>query len=157
VRIQAAILVVILLLVIIVSAVNWQLFTEPSVLNLVVRKVEAPLGVVMLGVVGVLTALYLLFTAGTWASALVETRRYARDMQEARRLADEAESSRFTELRGFLGEELEALRAVVQEESQGVREAVDQSHNSLVANLGELDDRLGGRGAGSGFSRTGDG
>jgi hypothetical protein len=71
--------------------------------------VQAPLGVIMLGVVGFLTAFFLVFVVYVQASALFDSRRHAQELQVNRELADKAEASRFTELRSFLEVELQKL------------------------------------------------
>ncbi len=138
---QVVILAGLLLVVVLVAAINWQEFVAPASLNLVVRQVEAPLGAAMLGVVGLLTVLYVLFLAGARTSQLVETRKYAREAHEARQLANEVEASRFTELRKHLDEELSALREQLRQVEDSLASALDESHNSLVANLAEMDSR----------------
>ena len=85
--------------------------------------------------------------------ALAETRRYGRDLDAQRRLADQAEASRFTELRTYLSGELaqteqravdmqSALIARVDQLERSLRVALDQQANSLAATIGELDDRI---------------
>jgi uncharacterized integral membrane protein len=134
-------LVALLLLLLMVAAINWEQFSTPGQLNLVVRQVEVPLGAVMLGVVGLFTVLYLVFLAGARTTQLVETRRYAREAHEARQLANEAEASRFSELRQYLETEVQSLRDQISDTEERLSSAIDESHNSLVANLGEMDVR----------------
>lgn len=90
-------------------AVNWSLFLAPATLSLVVATVDAPLGLIMLGLMGVLTALFLVVLVALQTRVLLEARRHAKEMQAQRELADQAEASRFTELRGFIGNELRTL------------------------------------------------
>lgn len=149
---QILILVAVLVLVVVFAAINWQAFAALTTLNLVVRRVEAPLGVALLAVIAFLTALYLVFLASVRTTHLVETRRYAKEASDARQLADQAEASRFAQLKEYLEQELEGLQASVREEGVATREelteaarnlgtAFDESHNSLVANLGEMETR----------------
>ena len=91
------------------SALNWSTFTTPTPLSLGLAEVQAPLGVIMLGVVVFLTAFFLVFVVYVQASALFDSRRHAQELQLNRELADKAEASRFTELRNFLESELEKL------------------------------------------------
>jgi uncharacterized integral membrane protein len=152
---QAFLVGAILVILVLFAAVNWDAFAASDELNLVVRRTEAPLGIVLLAVILILSALYLAFVAGARTTQLVETRRFAKEAQEARQLADQAELSRYSELRSVLETELDSLRAAVKEEGQaarehlaaseeGLRAALDESHNILVANLGEMDTRMGG-------------
>jgi len=143
------------------SVLNWHAFTAPTTLSLGVAQVEAPLGVIMLGVVAFLAAFFLIFVVYVQASALFDSRRHAQELQLNRELADKAEASRFTELRSFLEGELQKL-AARGGETPAVSDAailerldrlekilltgIEQSANSLAACIGELEDRLERRG-----------
>ncbi len=139
------------------SALNWNAFIAPTTLSLGLAEVEAPLGVIMLGVVGFLGTFFLVFIVYVQASALFDSRRHAQELQLNRELADKAEASRFTELRGFLERELQklagrgaagsaatdaALLDRLERLERALLQAVEQSGNGLAACIGELEDRL---------------
>lgn len=139
------------------SALNWNQFIAPTTLSLGVTELQAPLGVLMLGVVAFLTAFFLVFVVYVQASALLDSRRHAQELQLNRELADKAEASRFTELRAFLEAELQklanrdsgsraatdaAVLARLDRLEKDLLTAVEQSGNSLAACIGELEDRL---------------
>ncbi|KFB67933.1 signal transduction histidine kinase [Candidatus Accumulibacter vicinus] len=141
------------------SLLNWNVFITPTTLSLGITEVQAPLGVVMLGVVGFLTVFFLVFVVYMQASAIFDSRRHAQELQVNRELADKAEASRFTELHNFLEAELQKLggnrdaRSSSATDHQAVLDrldrlekelflAVEQSGNSLAASIGELEDRL---------------
>ncbi|GGI54322.1 LapA family protein [Oxalicibacterium solurbis] len=135
------------------AALNWETFNAPTELWLGITTVQAPLGLVMLGLTAVLTAFFLIFIVYLQSSVLLEARRHAKELQTNRELADQAEASRFTELRRFI--ELE-LRSVVQQDAETrtallarldrldteLLAAVNQSGNTLAAYIGEVEDRL---------------
>lgn len=135
------------------AAINWHAFTAPATLSLVFTTVEAPLGVVMLAVAGAIAVLFLVFIAYLQTTVLLDARRHARELEASRTLADQAESSRFTELRGFLEAELRRLGAAreqgeaelaarIDRLEADLRAALEQTGNSLAAAIGELEDRL---------------
>jgi uncharacterized integral membrane protein len=120
-----------LVLVGLFAAVNWGVFSADTPLWLGFMTVQAPLGIIMLGVV---TALSLVF--GVWGLSLQlkflrESRRHSKEIVAQRELADKAEASRFTELKGMLGKEFAQLSAQI--------EAAD---NGVAAHLGQLEDRF---------------
>jgi len=142
-----------LLLVGFFALLNWNAFAAPTPLSLGVTTVEAPLGLVMLGVVVFLSLLFTVWAISLQASALMEARRQTRELQAQRELADKAEASRFTELRGVLMSELAAViqahqetRALVTQRMDRLQEASrvtwEETSNSFAAHLGELEDRL---------------
>ncbi len=135
------------------AAVNWTAFTTPTTLSLVFAVVQAPLGLIMLAIAALITVLFLIFVVYLQTSVIIETRRYGRELQAQRELADKAEASRFTELRGFLDAELSKLAARIAEIKSGtdtrldqlerdLRASVEQTGNTLAAYIGELEDRV---------------
>jgi len=108
-RLRTLLLVLLLAIVTAFIAVNWNAFTAPTSLDLVITSIQAPLGLVMVGLLSTLVvafALYIVF----WQSALlVDMRRNAKEMQQHRTLADQAEASRFTELRTAMLEQMKLL------------------------------------------------
>jgi hypothetical protein len=123
-------------------AVNWGVFLAPTSLSLLVTTVQAPLGLLMLGVLAAVTAV----CGGTmvwWqARVLLETRRHTQELQAQRALADQAEASRFTALQGVLQAEVTRLAERVDATAGQTRQALQESGNSLAAHLGEVEDKL---------------
>ena len=135
------------------AIVNWAAFTKPTTLSLLVGSVEAPLGLIMLVITGFLAAVFLAYAFYLQTSALLETRRMARELQTQRNLADEAEASRFTELRATLDVRFAQLDEALQTARTGgasdlarvtgeLRGAFDQAINGVSAQIAELDDRI---------------
>lgn len=135
------------------AALNWNAFMTPTTLSLGFAAVQAPLGLIMLGLLVFLTGLFLVFVVYLQTSVLLETRRHARELQANKELADQAEASRFTELRGFLEAELKrqagldaesraALLARLDQLDRDLRAMVEESANTLSAYIGELEDRI---------------
>ncbi|MCP5174201.1 MAG: LapA family protein [Moraxellaceae bacterium] len=145
--------VIIVALIATFTALNWSAFAANTVISLGFASVQAPLGLIMLGIVVVMTVLFLFFIAYFQTSVLLEARRHAKELHEHRALADQAEASRFTELRQFLSEELAAMnqhtiqsQAVIlgkiSELEQQVLHTAKTTENSIVAYVAELDERV---------------
>lgn len=152
-KLRTLVLLLILLAIAAFAALNWSTFIAPTDLSLGVTTVRVPLGLLMLGLLILLTLLFLLYVVYLQTSALLESRRLSKEVQAHRELADQAEASRFTELRQFLEAELSkhaalhaesraAVLARVEQLAQELRTAVEQSGNTLSAYIGELEDRL---------------
>jgi uncharacterized integral membrane protein len=135
------------------TVANWQAFTTPTTLSLIAATVEAPLGLILLGVVVLLTALFLIYVVYLQSSALLETRRHARELHAQRELAEHAEISRINELRVSLESQLDALAkqnettksellARLDQLEGDLRQSMEQCQNSLAAAMAEIDDRL---------------
>lgn len=151
--VRALLLLIVLLAIGGFAALNWAAFTAPATLSLGVTTIEVPLGMVMLGLLGLLTVLILVFEGYGQASALMDARRYTRELQASRDLADKAEVSRISDLRTYLETQMKALESMHSESRVAMqarldkleldlRTSVEQSGNTLAAYIGELEDRL---------------
>lgn len=123
-------------------AVNWSAFLVPTTLSLLVATVEAPLGLVLLGVLAGVTTLFLVYMAWWQGRMLLETRRHTQELQAQRALADQAEASRFTALQTEMKAELAKLAAHVDASAAQTRQALQDSGNTLAAYIGEVEDRV---------------
>jgi uncharacterized integral membrane protein len=152
-KLQSLLLLVILLAVTIFAALNWGVFVSPTELSLGYTTVNMPLGLIMLGLLALVTTLFLAFVVYLQGSVLLEARRHSKELQANRALADQAEASRFTELRTFLEGELkkqavhvdatrDTLLARVDKLELEFQSFMEQSGNTLAAYIGELEDRI---------------
>lgn len=132
---------------------NWVTIVTPTALNLGFTVVNMPLGLVMLGMLALLTVFFLIFIVYMQTSVLLEARRHTKELQGSRELADKAEASRFTELRNFMATEIqkqstledglkESILTRLEQLSSDIHTAVGHSENSLAAYIAELEDRL---------------
>ncbi|WP_337845983.1 DNA cytosine methyltransferase [Thermus sp.] len=137
---------VFLLLLGLFTWLNWGEITRPAVLSLGLTRVEAPLGVVLVVALFLVTLLYLLFTIGLETAALLEVKRYARELLHYKKLAEDAEGSRYTELKRYLETELAQLKEAEKEEIRALEarlvEILEKHGNTLAAYIGELEDQL---------------
>jgi len=152
-KIRTLFLLLVLTLVVGFAALNRTAFMAPTTLSLGLADVQAPLGLVMLGLLVFVTGLFLVFVLYLQTTVLFDARQHAKELQSNRKLADQAEASRFTELRSFLELELKkqldqdahsraAVLTRIDQMEATLRLVVEQSGNSLAATLGELEDRL---------------
>jgi len=150
---RTLLILIVLGAVAIFAAINWKAFMAPTTLSVVFATVEAPLGLILLAVVGLLTLLFLLYVVYLQSSVLMENRRNARELQAQREHAEQAEASRISQLRSFLESELRRLGEKTEESKvvvlaklealeRELRSVVEQSGNTLAAYIGEIEDRL---------------
>jgi len=150
---RSVLIIVVLGVLIVFTSINWSAFMSPTTLSVGFTTVEAPLGLILLGIGGLLTLLFLIYVVYLQSSTLMESRRYGRELQAQREIADQAEASRITQLHSFLEAELRKLANQTEEAKTGVltrldqldrdlRSTVEQSGNSLAAYLGEIEDRF---------------
>lgn len=111
--------------------VNWQEMNRPTDLSLIFTQVRAPLGLVLLGLMALLAALFVGVMAYTQGTVLMETRRHARELSAQRELADKAEASRFTDLRAHLDKEVERLTSTIDRQMQETLSRIDRAEMGL--------------------------
>jgi len=132
----------VLLLAAVFFGLNAQVFMTPVKLNLLLTMVETPLGLVpfillvlVLGAIGVYVGAW----QGTFAR---EFRRQSKELESQRSLAEQAESSRFTELGKLLQSEIARSDERIEAALALLRQELRESENSIAATLAEFDDRV---------------
>lgn len=105
-----------LIIVAVLVVLNWSSLMIPAPLNLIVAQVQAPLGVVMLGLAVVMVTLFLVAYLRNQIATLLETRklhkeieRVQEEMQRVQGLADNAEASRVENLHQLIATEFRLL------------------------------------------------
>lgn len=152
-KLRTLLLILFILLVAGFVALNFAQILQPTALNFGVTEVQAPLGLVLLGMLAVVLIVFLIALVYQQTTHMMEVRRVTREATEQRNLADKAEASRFTELRTFLQAEMQAtasreidlaekLHQKVDRLQAAMTEVIEQNGNGLSASLGELEDRL---------------
>ncbi|MEG2050610.1 MAG: LapA family protein [Comamonas sp.] len=137
---------VIVALIALLAAFNWNALAAPTPVSFGVTEIQAPLGVLMLALTVLLSVFFIAYVLWMQGSVLMEARRHNKEMQAQRDLADKAEASRFTELRGVL----EALHARDKQDLLARIDALDaqmvkraqESENSTAAYLGQLEQQV---------------
>ena len=114
------------------AALNWAVISQSTTLNLGLMQVQGPLGVVLLGLTVLLAVVFVVYVLYMQTAMLLDSRRQAKDMEEQRNLADQAELSRFTELRAYMQGELMLAN-----------QRSEEQHAQLLAKLDRLEANLG--------------
>jgi uncharacterized integral membrane protein len=150
---RTVLIILVLGLLAIFAIFNWSAFSSPTTLTVGFATVDAPLGLILLAMVGVVTVLFLVYVVFLQSTTLMDTRRQARELQAQREIADRAEASRFEQLRSAMEGELKQLQSQTAESKavtlarlddleRDLRVTVEQSSNTLAAYIGEIEDRL---------------
>ena len=129
--VKSVLLLVVLAALAVFAALNWGAIMTPTTLSVGFTQVQGPLGLILLGFVAALAAIFLAFVVYLQGSVLMETRRHTRELAAQRELADRAEASRFTE-----------LTARIDRMEREIVTAIERSERSVAAYIGELDERI---------------
>ncbi|MDO9404286.1 MAG: hypothetical protein Q7T87_09660 [Polaromonas sp.] len=152
-RIRTILLIIGIVLLAGFTALNIDEFSRSSLLSLGFTTIDVPLGLVMLLLLVVAVVIFLASTLYMQSQNLIETRKYARELQAQRELADKAEASRFTELQHYIESQnlaaenrQVAAHTVLNEKLAQTQAALltrlEESDSATAAYLGELEDRL---------------
>ncbi len=132
---------------------NWEVLNATSELSFVAFSLEAPLGVVLLGVILVFLALFTGYVLILRTTMLMDARHYARELEAQKKLADDAEASRLNALRSQIETTFAQLQASADQSrtdlnvrieglEQALQATLEESTRSLSAYIGEVDDKL---------------
>ncbi len=111
-------------LILVFAALNWSVLSAVTTINLLVAQVQAPIGVILLGLAAALAVLFFLAMLYSRIGALMEARRLQQELRAAREVADRTEASR-----------LEALQHLVKSEFRMLNERItklNDTHTPLV-------------------------
>lgn len=151
-RIRSIFLLIFIICVTIFVSLNWYELSRQTTLHLGFTTAKGPLGLIMLGLLLISSLVFAAYSLAIQTASLFENRSHSKELKAQRELADKAEASRFTELRGLI-EKINADNQTRSKEAQelmierlgllqqDLRNAVESNGNSLAAYLGEIDDR----------------
>ena len=135
------------------GALNVDEFTRTSTLNLGFTSMQLPLGLVMTVLVIAILLIFLMTTLYMHSTNLIETRKYAKQLNAQRELADKAEASRFTELRRYMesqavlatnqgNDTVAAIDRRMMQTEKLLLQRLEQTDNTNAAYWGQHDDAL---------------
>ncbi|MDO5086219.1 MAG: LapA family protein [Comamonadaceae bacterium] len=128
---RALLLLLVGIAVVAFVGVNWQAMNTPTDLSLIVAQIHAPLGLIMLGLLVGVSAVFVAIIAYMQGTVLAETRRHAKELAAQRDLADKAEASRFTDLRAYLDQEMARMNETLNNVSRETLSRVDRAEMGL--------------------------
>lgn len=130
-KVKTLVFIALLIFVAFIVYLNLPAMTAPTTLSLLVADIEAPLGMLMLAMVVLMTFVFLSVIVMMQIGFNAERQRLSKALEAQRLLANEAETSRIHELREFL-----------QTSFAHINTTIEESSNSLSASIGEFEDRL---------------
>lgn len=107
---------IVVMVFVVLSILNWTTLMTPAPIELLVMRIEAPLGVIMVGLTGALVLLFFVATLRNQISTLLETKRLNK---EIRRLQS-AEN-------GTLSHELSTLREQMLSQFEKINQRLDSA------------------------------
>ena len=152
-KILSWIVLLAVILLIVFAAANWTLLATPASLNLLAFSVDGPLGLILVATAFFFVALCLVYVLSVRTNAMLETSRHFKQLEAQRKLADDAEASRFMSLTAQIEQEFAKVRASidasraadaqhVQHLEQTFSGALNETGNAIAAHVGQIDDKL---------------
>jgi DNA anti-recombination protein RmuC len=152
-RARTIVLLVAVLLVAGFAALNWSEVIRTTPLSFGLAIVEAPLGLILLTLLAIVTIAFIAANATTRTQALIESRQHTKALEAQRTLAEKAEASRFNDLRQHMDAQLrdnrqrEAMAAAEFEKSmfnsqRELRNQLEAMNRTLAARLSEIEGRI---------------
>ena len=138
-----------LFLLAVFTLANWAVLSASSTLSFIVFDIEGPLGVILLGAMLVLVALFVVYALTLKTAMLMESRRHNQELEAQRKLAETAEASRLSELRTQIEREFAQLRDAIgagdgrmDSHEQAMKQSLNEAANGLAALVAEMDDKI---------------
>jgi hypothetical protein len=152
-RTRTIALVVAILLVAGFAALNWAEVVRPAPLLFGPIVADAPLGLILLGLLALTLVLFLASSAAIRTQSLMDYRHHQKTLEAQRELADRAEASRFTDLRQHLDTHLKEMRErdaiaatefdkAMAQNRRDMQAQMEQMNRMVSARLNELEHRL---------------
>lgn len=152
-RTRTIALVVAILLVAGFAALNWAEIIRPTPLLFGPIVADAPLGLILLGLLALTLVLFLASSAAIRTQSLMDYRHHQKTLEAQRELADKAEASRFTDLRQHLDTNLRELKErapitasdfdkAMMQSRRDQQAQMEQLNRMMSARLNELEHRL---------------
>ena len=129
-RFRSIVLLALTILIMGFAGLNWQNMLTTAPINLLLLKIEAPLGILFLLVVAFMLLLFFTFIAFIEAQARGERKRLGDDIERWRSLAEDAETSRITELREVIEAGFDDLYDRIQIKDTSTSEVVPAEQSS---------------------------
>jgi uncharacterized integral membrane protein len=133
---------IIAVVAIVLVLINRVMLGTPVPVSLVLTNLSVPLWLVLLGLAIALCAIFFALLLAAQVRMAAARRQHAAELRAQRELVEQAEASRFTELRQYLEVELAALRQAQAASLERLHEEILAANNSLAAVVGEIDERL---------------
>lgn len=96
-------------LLVLFAGLNWSVLTALTPLDLLVAKMEAPMGLILLGLTALFVALFFIATLYSRIAYLLEARNLSKELRAAQELARNAEASRLESLQQVILSEFRLL------------------------------------------------
>lgn len=100
---------IVVMLIVVLAGLNWTTLTTPAPIDLLVMRIEAPLGVIMLGLTGTLVLLFFIATLRNQISSLLEANRLNKEVRRLQGVEDKATSHEIAALRQLVEEKMNHL------------------------------------------------
>ena len=137
-NIRSVVLVVLCLLSAIFLIINWGTITAPVTVNFLFTQQEAPLGLILLLVLGLLWIVGMVWALMQQASVLLELRKANKNANVRKSLAEKAELSRVSQTKTALEEAMTHLEGKLGERFESTNETMTKSVADLRNSVVEL-------------------
>lgn len=129
-------MVVGLLLLAVFTVANFDALMASHTLNLFwISSYMVPLGMLLVIAIAIITIGYALAVTFIDLKSKAELNRYLKQMEQMRNAIDQAEASRFTQLREYIDQQMNGL-------ASRVEGRVDRVRDELAADIGQLEDAV---------------
>ncbi len=143
---RTALLLLIVALLGYLAFFNFPSLAQDVPMSLGFTEIHGPLGLVILALTALMAAIFVAYVISMQATWLLQVRAHNKELQGQRELAEKAEISRFTDLRGALDDKQQQLERRLIERIDALenhlKARAQESDNVHAAYIGQLEEQL---------------
>lgn len=128
-KIKTLLLLILFAIISVFLVINWGEFIKPTTISLWYQTIEAPLGLILLGLIIILTVIFGIYALSFRTSLLLKERNLTNELKKAQEIANNEEASRFTELKSLIEAELKNLSKQNTENFKSILSEINNLHN----------------------------
>jgi uncharacterized integral membrane protein len=100
---------IVVVFIVVLATLNWNTLNTPAPLDLLIMRIDAPLGVIMLGLTSVLIVLSFVATLRNQIGSLLEHKRLNKEIRRLQSAEDQAASKEIATLRTQMQEQFDRI------------------------------------------------
>jgi uncharacterized protein HemY len=100
---------IVVMLTVVLAGLNWTTLTSPAPIDLLIIRIDAPLGIIMLGLTGVLVLLFFIATLRNQIASLMEANRQNKEIRRLQGVEDSSTSREIAALRELMQTQFDRL------------------------------------------------
>lgn len=124
-KIKTLLLLILLGIIAVFVVINWGEFIKPTTISLWYQTIEAPLGLILISLTVILALIFGVYALSLRTSLLIKERNLTKELKKAEEMVNNAEASRFTELKSLIESEFQKYHKLNSENFEKISDKIN--------------------------------